>query len=126
VKSREAVSLPKITLSNIGFPGLGPFPPVCVTMLSISNIVARTVLSGPLAGPCLSQLLHRGFASQPAPADEQKVPQLPPFNYLPQPYTGPSKEEVLLLRKKFLSPCEQQWQLVSLSPQAVCPLAVRD
>jgi alanine-glyoxylate transaminase/(R)-3-amino-2-methylpropionate-pyruvate transaminase len=32
------------------------------------------------------------------------APQLPPFDHQPQPYTGPSAEEVLALRKDFLSP----------------------
>jgi alanine-glyoxylate transaminase / (R)-3-amino-2-methylpropionate-pyruvate transaminase len=32
------------------------------------------------------------------------TPQLPPFDHLPQPYSGPSAEEVLALRKQFLSP----------------------
>ena len=31
-------------------------------------------------------------------------PQLPPFGHTPAPYTGPSAEEVLALRKEFLSP----------------------
>src|SRR6201993_4102369 len=33
-----------------------------------------------------------------------KTPTLPAFDYTPQPYTGPSAEEVLRLRKEFLSP----------------------
>ncbi|MDB6021168.1 MAG: aminotransferase class-III [Pedosphaera sp.] len=33
-----------------------------------------------------------------------KTPTLPPFPHQPQPYTGPSAEEVLRLRKEFLSP----------------------
>ncbi|MDB6122625.1 MAG: aminotransferase class-III [Pedosphaera sp.] len=33
-----------------------------------------------------------------------KTPTLPPFNHTPRPYTGPSSEEVLRLRKEFLSP----------------------
>jgi alanine-glyoxylate transaminase/(R)-3-amino-2-methylpropionate-pyruvate transaminase len=33
-----------------------------------------------------------------------KTPTLPPFNHTPKPYTGPSSEEVLRLRKEFLSP----------------------
>src|SRR5215207_2017998 len=33
-----------------------------------------------------------------------KTPLLPPFDHVPQPYTGPSAEEVLALRKEFLSP----------------------
>ena len=32
------------------------------------------------------------------------TPQLPPFDHTPQPYTGPSADEVLALRKDFLSP----------------------
>ena len=31
-------------------------------------------------------------------------PQLPPFAHTPQPYTGPSAEEVLAMRKEYLSP----------------------
>ena len=33
-----------------------------------------------------------------------KTPQLPQFDHAPQPYTGPSTDEVLALRKEFLSP----------------------
>jgi alanine-glyoxylate transaminase/(R)-3-amino-2-methylpropionate-pyruvate transaminase len=33
-----------------------------------------------------------------------KAPALPPFDYQPQPYTGPSAEEVLALRRQFLNP----------------------
>lgn len=33
-----------------------------------------------------------------------KTPTLPPFDHQPKPYTGPSAEEVLRLRKEFLSP----------------------
>jgi alanine-glyoxylate transaminase/(R)-3-amino-2-methylpropionate-pyruvate transaminase len=33
-----------------------------------------------------------------------KTPALPPFDYTPKPYTGPSADEVLRLRKEFLSP----------------------
>ncbi len=32
------------------------------------------------------------------------VPELPPFDHQPQPYRGPSADEVLALRKEFLSP----------------------
>lgn len=31
---------------------------------------------------------------------------LPPFDHKPRPYTGPSAEEVLAMRKANLSPCE--------------------
>ena len=33
-----------------------------------------------------------------------QTPTLPPFNHMPAPYTGPSKEEVLAMRQEFLSP----------------------
>lgn len=32
------------------------------------------------------------------------VPELPPFDYVPKPYSGPSADEVLAKRKKFLGP----------------------
>lgn len=35
---------------------------------------------------------------------QTKTPQLPPFEYTPQPYNGPSHEEALALRKQYLSP----------------------
>ena len=37
----------------------------------------------------------------------QAAPQLPPFDYEPLPYIGPSKEEVRALRKQFMSPGAQ-------------------
>src|SRR6266480_4171341 len=33
-----------------------------------------------------------------------QAPELPPFDYQPQPYRGPSAEEVLQLRRQFLNP----------------------
>ena len=33
-----------------------------------------------------------------------KTPELPPFEYTPKVYTGPSAEEVFALRKQFLNP----------------------
>ncbi len=33
-----------------------------------------------------------------------KTPNLPPFDHTPRPYTGPSKDDVLALRKQFLNP----------------------
>jgi len=33
-----------------------------------------------------------------------KTPELPPFSHQPQPYTGPSAEEVLAMRKEFVNP----------------------
>jgi alanine-glyoxylate transaminase / (R)-3-amino-2-methylpropionate-pyruvate transaminase len=33
-----------------------------------------------------------------------KIPQLPPYDHIPHPYTGPTLDEVLALRREFLSP----------------------
>jgi alanine-glyoxylate transaminase / (R)-3-amino-2-methylpropionate-pyruvate transaminase len=33
-----------------------------------------------------------------------RTPELPPFNYQPQPYAGPSPDDVLRLRREFLNP----------------------
>ena len=35
---------------------------------------------------------------------ETKAPRLPPYDYTPKPYSGPAFEEVMALRKKFLTP----------------------
>jgi hypothetical protein len=37
-------------------------------------------------------------------AQAQSLPTMPPFNHVPTPYKGPSKQEVIALRKKYLSP----------------------
>lgn len=50
----------------------------------------------------------RSFAAQPAAQHDKQLPQMPPFKHTPAPYTGPSKEEVIALRKKYLSPGEQR------------------
>ena len=36
--------------------------------------------------------------------DMKYTPQLPPFDHTPQPYTGPSRDEVLAMRREFLTP----------------------
>jgi alanine-glyoxylate transaminase/(R)-3-amino-2-methylpropionate-pyruvate transaminase len=48
--------------------------------------------------------LWRSQSSQAAPVDVDKLPSLPPFDYTPPPYAGPSKQEVLAMRKQYLSP----------------------
>jgi hypothetical protein len=42
----------------------------------------------------------REFASQAS----SSTPQLPPCDFIPPKYTGPSKDEVLNLRKQYLNP----------------------
>ncbi|GAB4815989.1 hypothetical protein N2152v2_003035 [Parachlorella kessleri] len=46
--------------------------------------------------------LTRSLTALPEVASEG--PKLPPFDYVPPPYEGPSKEEVMATRKQFLSP----------------------
>ena len=60
-----------------------------------------------MKGPLLSlRALHR--AGQRAwaslPIAEPQEPQLPPFDHTPAPYEGLSRDEVLALRKQYLSP----------------------
>ena len=48
----------------------------------------------------LSLAADAGKEMQP----EVGVPQMPPFDYMPQPYNGPKADEILAKRKKFLNP----------------------
>lgn len=49
---------------------------------------------------------RRFSASEPAEQTAKPAPQLPPFDYQPLPYDGPSKAEVLEMRKTFLNPAK--------------------
>jgi alanine-glyoxylate transaminase / (R)-3-amino-2-methylpropionate-pyruvate transaminase len=42
--------------------------------------------------------------TQTAARPARTMPQLPPFDHAPRPYTGPSKAEVLALRREYLTP----------------------
>jgi alanine-glyoxylate transaminase/(R)-3-amino-2-methylpropionate-pyruvate transaminase len=42
--------------------------------------------------------------SKPAQEDESILPKMPPFDYTPPPYSGPSAEEILSKRRRFLNP----------------------
>lgn len=63
-------------------------------------LTARNLLRLAQHPGCLASI--RGLVSLPAEA--AAAPQLPPCDYAPPPYQGPSKEEVLSLRKQYLSP----------------------
>lgn len=68
---------------------------------------------------------QRWQSSVPAPATE--MPQMPAYDYTPPPYTGPSKEKVLALRKQYLSPgmfwlSDGMVHLTGTHPQHVPPL----
>lgn len=55
-------------------------------------------------GRCLLNVRH--FAAAPHPTSSLELPQMPILNYKPKSYSGPSIEEVLALRKQYLSPCK--------------------
>lgn len=72
--------------------------------LQSSNGVASGVSAG-VPACTTSELFKSGFASLAMPEEKASPsPAMPPFNYTPKPYTGPSAEEVLNLRKTYLSP----------------------
>lgn len=66
-------------------------------MLSRQQIGTRLLQRSVAAG-------QRGKASVAEPVEVASLPTLPPFDHIPQPYVGPTKDEVHQLRKKYLSP----------------------
>jgi hypothetical protein len=46
----------------------------------------------------------RGFASQASHLSSNSAPQLPPCDFVPPKYEGPTKEDVLKMRQQYLSP----------------------
>ncbi|KAG2686137.1 hypothetical protein I3760_10G163400 [Carya illinoinensis] len=70
----------------------------------MQGLVVRRVLFGrnsAIAQRCLSQV-----ASKEASLTDNDVfiPKMPPFDYSPPPYDGPSADEIMAKRKEFLSP----------------------
>ncbi|KAL3654793.1 hypothetical protein CASFOL_000579 [Castilleja foliolosa] len=47
---------------------------------------------------------RHGYSSPGAAKDANLFPKMPPFDYIPPPYTGPTSSEILTKRKQFLSP----------------------
>mmetsp|Transcript_13417 Transcript_13417/g.40573 ORF Transcript_13417/g.40573 Transcript_13417/m.40573 type:complete len:476 (+) Transcript_13417:143-1570(+) len=67
--------------------------------MALRNAASRTLPSLIKSASC------RSFASVPEEAvSSSTAPQMPAFDYSPPAYTGPSKEEVLRMRKQHLSP----------------------
>jgi hypothetical protein len=68
-----------------------------------------------LAASLLRRALSRAGGHGAAAAASQRAAfvslarDLPPDDHVPQKYEGPSKEEVLAMRKEFLSPGEWVW-----------------
>ncbi|KAJ4704295.1 Alanine--glyoxylate aminotransferase 2, mitochondrial-like protein [Melia azedarach] len=77
----------------------------------IHGFAARRALSGTnsLRLPihrCYSRLAQKEGVSRKD--YEVSLPKIPPFDYSPPPYTGPSADEILAMRKNFLSPSMRQ------------------
>ncbi len=62
----------------------------------------RALRGGAAAEGAAAAPPRRALAAEAAPA--RAAPRLPPHNFAPPPYTGPSKEDVLALRKAYMSP----------------------
>ncbi|KAF3448864.1 hypothetical protein FNV43_RR09580 [Rhamnella rubrinervis] len=70
----------------------------------MQRFIARRVISGGESLPwkrCFSQAVQKQVPPRENGLD---VPKLPPFDYSPPPYDGPSADEILAKRKQFLSP----------------------
>lgn len=65
----------------------------------------RTDLFGRIASTSPLGLLGLRHLASSLPHHGAALPTLPPFAHVPATYTGPSAEEVLKLRKQYLSPC---------------------
>lgn len=65
---------------------------------AMASAIKRCLKARPL------QSYVRGMAAQAAAVQKDTVPQMPAFAHTPQPYTGPSADEVKKLRKEHLSP----------------------
>lgn len=89
--------------------------------------IARGTLQAPLLQAYASVLTGlRSFASEPATDHDKQTPQMPMYDYKPVPYTGPSKEEVIALRKKFLSPGAVLANCIRCSSWFSCDVVVID
>lgn len=102
----------------------------CATMIRQQAVQQASALGAALCSSlergAIVSFLRRGYASQAAPAPLE-APKLPPFDYTPPPYTGPPKEEVLALRKKYLNPgkdyeCRSECREACRQPQGAAPL----
>ncbi|BFG36540.1 hypothetical protein CerSpe_228140 [Prunus speciosa] len=70
----------------------------------MQGLIGRRVLSGTaqslLRQRCFSQVAQ----SEVLQGNGVATPKMPPFDYTPPPYTGPTAEEILAQRKEYLSP----------------------
>ncbi|ONK62471.1 uncharacterized protein A4U43_C07F4220 [Asparagus officinalis] len=64
----------------------------------------RRVLRKTFSGVGLRRNFSRGAAAAELENNNAVVPKMPPFDYTPPPYSGPSGDEILKKRSEFLSP----------------------
>ncbi|EEF31063.1 alanine--glyoxylate aminotransferase 2 homolog 3, mitochondrial [Ricinus communis] len=73
----------------------------------MQRFIARRVLSETKSFPssrCFFSQLAQKESSSSVHENEVFIPKMPPFDYSPPPYTGPSAAEIIAKRKEFLSP----------------------
>ncbi|PIN19543.1 Alanine-glyoxylate aminotransferase AGT2 [Handroanthus impetiginosus] len=67
------------------------------------EILPRAFSAKPCRFTCYATASQSTLA-QPCHENEPILPKMPPFDYTPPPYTGPSADEILAKRQQFLSP----------------------
>lgn len=70
----------------------------------MQGILTRRVFSGKISlcsQRCFSQIAQKDASLQ---ENDVTVPKMPPFDYSPPPYNGPTVDEILAKRKAYLSP----------------------
>ncbi|KAL8531242.1 hypothetical protein ACS0TY_008026 [Phlomoides rotata] len=72
-----------------------------VRVKMINRILPRAFMSKPCRfSPSSAARPHSSLPQQ----NESPLPKMPPFDYTPPPYTGPSADEILKKRQEFLNP----------------------
>ncbi|XP_052176335.1 alanine--glyoxylate aminotransferase 2 homolog 3, mitochondrial-like [Diospyros lotus] len=70
----------------------------------LGSTIARALRSRDLLRPRRSFSQQAQKQHSPLPETDAPVPKMPPFDYAPPPYTGPSAAQILQKRKQYLSP----------------------
>jgi hypothetical protein len=83
----------------------------------MQGLTARRVLSGRnslIAQRWFSQVAHK---ENPLQENDLSLPKMPPFDYSPPPYNGPSAGEILAKRKAYLNPALLHFYNKAVSPR---------
>lgn len=77
-------------------------------MARVAKVLPRWLLSkaygSSLSTPTFFRALSLAADDTKELQSDGPVPQMPPFDYTPQAYTGPKADEILAKRKQFLNP----------------------